>query len=138
MEKRLRIFTELKDSQIDAKNRIVISRDFRRQLGERETLFLLRRRLENYPLLVLKPAIKTNFAEMNEEERLREYLAVERAIDGQGRIEIPKNSLAYLADNRDLPKSIVQTGGGDRIFIWYPEDFKQWEKKYLELEAELY
>ncbi len=136
MENTLRIFTGFNISLLDSKGRIVISPDFRQQLEEGEKLFVLRDAIKGYPILTLKPSIRTDFSNMNEEERIKEYSAVARKIDRQGRIPFPANFLEYLSNGRTAPESLIQTGGGDRIYVWHPEDFADRDKKFLEKSRE--
>ena len=132
MEKKPRLFVGRSETKIiDSKNRIGIIPEFRRQLEEK-MLFLFKERVQGYPLLVLRPHIRLDLENMSEEERMREYSAVPKEIDRQGRITLLNNELKYLANTRDIPREAIQTGGGDRIYVWLPEDLEEFERKSLE------
>jgi len=120
-----------KFSDVDSKGRTVIASTFRHQLEGAEILFMVKKRAEGYPVLELRPDIKIDFEKMTEEDRLRLGCAIPLALDNQGRVRFIEGTLEYLAKNEEIPKRILQTGGGDRIYIWHPADFADWENKHL-------
>lgn len=131
MERNQRMLVEFKESTIDIKNRIVISSDLRRKLDKEKPLFLSRGIIRAYNFLALKTDLRKDFSEMTEEEKIKEYSVIERIIDKQGRIEIPREFMIHLSNGEKSPSSILQIGGGDRIYLWHPKYHQKYEKDLI-------
>lgn len=113
------------------KNRLILSKRFRKELGNEERFYILLGGngeiwgfdRENWLKLtesILKVPLST------EEGRVKRLMFFPRAeeclLDGQGRFILPQE----LIDNLDFKDEVMIIGAGDHFEIWNP---KEWEKQ---------
>lgn len=123
-------FTSEYESKLDAKGRLVLPARIKAQLPEGDTELVLRKGFE--PCLILYPITEfkkvfariSGLSEFNEEYRTlqRNFFSGTATVelDGNGRILIPKNMLAYARIDRD----VVLVGMGNKVEIWNPEEYQ--------------
>lgn len=143
-------FTSEYECKLDAKGRLSLPSKIKGSLPESSgSELVVRRGFE--PCLVLYPMVEykkifSKIAGLNEFNE--EYRALQRnffrgnatvELDGNGRILIPKNMIAYAG----LEKDVIVVGMGNRVEIWEPgryenyliedqQDFSQLAQKYLD------
>lgn len=126
-------FTGEYDCKLDAKGRMVLPAKIKAAMPESAVSeMVIRRGFE--PCLVLYPMVEykkifSKIAGLNEFNE--EYRSLQRNffrgnatvdLDGNGRILIPKNMIAFAG----LDKDIIVVGMGNRIEIWDAEKYEQY------------
>lgn len=117
--------------KIDAKGRMIVPSQFRKNCAEDE-IFVLKRNvydkaLDLYPAVAWKEEVARFSEKLNPYNRthaalLREYYrgTAEVVLDGSGRILLPKRLLEFAG----ITKSVVVAGAGDKMVIWDEEAYE--------------
>ena len=132
------IFSGAREATLDAKGRMTISPPFSKILGRlnKTEVYVSKRKVTlsetSYPILQIKYELILP-DRLTESERIKEYSAIRMRMDRQNRVQLPEWFVSHLLNGRAHLKKVTQSGGGDRVYAWYPEDFRDWESKNLEL-----
>ncbi|MFO0268404.1 MAG: division/cell wall cluster transcriptional repressor MraZ [Cyclobacteriaceae bacterium] len=124
-------FTSQYECKLDAKGRLVLPARVKAQLPEGEQELVVRKGFEQclilYPMVEFKKVFSkiSGLNEFNEEYRQlqRSFLSgvVTVELDGNGRILLPKNILAYA----QIDKDAMLVGTGNKVEIWSPTIYEK-------------
>ncbi|GIM57991.1 division/cell wall cluster transcriptional repressor MraZ [Capnocytophaga canimorsus] len=120
------------EAKIDAKGRVLVPASLKKQLGEQETSFVLKRSdfqfcLELFPMdewsLVMQKINGLNRFVKENNDFIRKFMAGVKMIeiDSVGRMLIPKDLLTFS----QIEKDVVFSATGNRVEIWDKQRYEQ-------------